>query len=46
MLSKATDAVQVSNILLSGVECSSYELCKILCSLSILSQSSKVVYVS
>ena len=33
MLSKSTDAVQVNNVLLSKGECSSYELCKILCSL-------------
>jgi hypothetical protein len=32
MLSKSTDAVQVNNIFLSKVECPSYELCKILCS--------------
>ena len=35
MLSKFTDAVQVNNILLSKGDCSSYELCKILCSLSL-----------
>jgi len=35
MLSKSTDAVQVNNILLSKGECSSYELFKILCSLSL-----------
>jgi len=35
MLSKSTDALQVNSILLSKGEYSSYELCRILCSLSL-----------